>query len=173
MRGPSSADGGERGGDLGSGVTCFLPALPTLERKRERESNHLPALWPGELDSVRDNGGAVSRWEVKEGARAGWPLVLQGMLTVCLENATKERMGHRAGRINRGSGCTACGRRAEYSGAAFPRPGFSKMGCCSLYALVPVLVVQVAGGVGVLPAPAEIPEPIRRVAWTPAVPSSW
>lgn len=38
MRGPSSAAGGELGGDLGSGVTCFLPALPTLgKKKRERE----------------------------------------------------------------------------------------------------------------------------------------
>lgn len=62
---------------------------------------------------------------------------------------------------------------AEGFGAAFPRPDFSKMGCCSLYALVPVLAVQSAGGMGVLPAPAEVPESIHRVAWTPAVPSSW
>lgn len=60
MRGPSSADGGELGGDLGSRMTCFPAALPNLE-ERERERNHLPELWPGELDSVSDNGGAVSR----------------------------------------------------------------------------------------------------------------
>lgn len=94
------------------------------------------------------------------GARAGWPRVLQGVLTDCLEEATKERMCHKIWRINRGSGCTACGRGAEYFSAAFLRPGSRKMGCFSSCACS-----SVRRGTGVLPAPAEI-------AWTPGVPSS-
>lgn len=94
------------------------------------------------------------------GARAGWPRVLQGMLTDCLEDATKKRMGHRIWRINRDSGCTACGLRAESTFLLpFPNPAPGRWA-----ALVPVLVVQFAGGTGVLPAPAEIPESIPRVA---------